>query len=192
VTASISPAGFMGYHEQDTPESGGISMDQNAMMEAWAKASSPGEAHHKLEPMIGTWDVQTSVWFGPGDPMVSGGKVTKRWALGGRFLLQDYEGDETPMGRFFGKGMLGYNNISKRYQSVWIDTMSTAMLVQTGDWEGDALVLVGDQHESISLGTVRVRSVTRIVTDDRHTFENFVTGPDGNEMRTLEVIHSRV
>ncbi|MCB9838428.1 MAG: DUF1579 family protein [Phycisphaeraceae bacterium] len=167
-------------------------MDQNAMIEAWRKASSPGAMHERLEPLIGTWDTQTRVWFGPGDPIVTKTRVTKEWALGGRFVLQDYAGEETSMGRFFGMGLLGYNNISKRYQSVWMDTMSTAMLIQTGDWVGEALTLVGDQHESISLGIVRVRSVTRIVSDDRHTFENFVTGPDGKEMRTLEVVHSRV
>ena len=166
-------------------------MEQNAMMEAWKRASAPSEGHERLAPMIGTWDVQTSVWFGPGDPMVSGGTVTKKWALDGRFLVQEYEGDETPIGRFFGMGTLGYNNMAKQYQSVWCDKMSTAMLVQAGGWERDALVLIGDQHESISLGQVRVRSVTRIVNDDRHTFENFVTGPDGNELRTLEVIHTR-
>ena len=166
-------------------------MDENAMMEAWFKASAPGEAHHRLEPMIGTWDARTSVWFGPGDPMISSGKVTKQWTLDGRFLLQDYEGDDTPMGRFVGKGLLGYSNMARRYESVWIDTMSTAILVQMGAWDGDALVLVGEGHETVSLGLVRVRSVTRIVSDARHTFENFVTGPDGNEMRTLEVIHTR-
>jgi len=167
-------------------------MDQNAMMEAWVRASSPGEAHHRLEPLVGSWETNTNVWFGPGDPMISSGKVTRQWALDGRFLMQEYEGEQTPMGSFFGKGMLGYNNLASRYESVWIDTMSTAILVQMGDWEGDALVLVGDQHESVSLGLVRVRSVTRIVSDDRNTFENFVTGPDGNEMRTLEVIYTRV
>lgn len=167
-------------------------MDQKTMMDAWVRASTPGEEHARLCPLVGTWAARTSVWFGPGDPMVSGGVVTKRWALEGRFLLQDYLGDETPMGRFFGMGTLGYNTISGRHQSVWMDTMSTAMLIQSGGWEGDALVVVGDQHESISLGTVSVRSVTRIVTDDRHTFENFVTGPDGKAMRTLEVVHTRV
>ena len=166
-------------------------MEQNAMMDAWVKASSPCAAHEQLEPMVGTWDAETRVWFGPGDPMVSTGKVTKQWALEKRFLLHDYEGEETPMGRFFGKGTLGYSNMAKRYESLWIDTMSTAMLFQTGNWEDDALTLIGDQHESISLGLVRVRSVTRIVSDDRNTFENFVTGPDGVEMRTLEVIHTR-
>lgn len=166
-------------------------MNQQELMDAWVAASSPCEEHHRLEPMIGSWNAKTSVWFGPGDPMVSAGVVTKRWALDGRFILHDYTGDQTPMGRFSGMGILGYNNISKKHQSVWIDTMSTSMLVQSGGWEGDALVVEGDQHESVSLGTVRVRSVTRIVSNDRHTFENYVTGPDGKEMRTLEVIHSR-
>lgn len=175
-----------------SPDTGEPPMEQNAMMDAWIKASSPCEEHAKLEPMVGSWDAQTSVWFGPGDPMVTTGKVVKQWALDKRFLLQDYDGEETPMGRFFGKGTLGYSNLAKRYESLWIDCMSTAMLFQTGNWDRDALVLVGDQHESISLGLVRVRSVTRIVSGDRHTFENFVTGPDGNEMRTLEVIYTRV
>lgn len=166
-------------------------MERNAMMEAWVKASSPCAAHEMLEPMIGSWDAKTSVWFGPGDPMISEGKVTKKWALEKRFMLQDYVGEDTPMGRFSGQGTLGYSNMAKRYESLWIDTMSTAMLFQTGAWENEALVLIGDQHESISLGLVRVRSVTRINSNDRHTFENFVTGPDGNEMRTLEVVHTR-
>ena len=166
-------------------------MDQNAIKEAWIKASSPCAAHRKLDPMTGEWDAQTKVWFGPGDPMVSTGRATRQWALGDRFQLIDYVGDDTPMGRFFGKGSLGYSNMAERYESVWIDSMSTAILVQYGNWEGDALVLIGEGHESISLGLVRVRSVIRIVSEDRHTFENFVTGPDGNEMRTLEVIYTR-
>jgi len=166
-------------------------MDQNAMMEAWMKASTPGEAHQRLAPMVGVWSAETTVWMGDNEPMVQRGAVQKEWMLDNRFIRQTFTGESSPMGQFFGFGLLGYNNIARQYESVWVDTMSTAMMLQHGDFEGDELVLTGDQHESITMGTVRVRSVNTIIGPDEHLFENYVKGEGGEEKRTLRVVYTR-
>jgi hypothetical protein len=169
-------------------------VDQQAIMEAWARASAPGAGHEALEPTIGVWRAKTTVWFGDGPPNVTGGRVEKKWSLDGRFVEMRYEGDPGPHGVFRGVGLLGYNNIAKRYESIWIDVMSTAMLFQTGQYDAakKALSIVGEQHESITGGTVRVRSVTTIRSKNEHVMENYVTGPDRREHRTLEVVQTRV
>src|SRR5688572_163038 len=60
-----------------------------AMMEAMVKAATPGEAHKKLDGMVGTWNTEIKMWMMPGsDPMTSSGTAENRWVLGGRYVEQ--------------------------------------------------------------------------------------------------------
>src|SRR3989442_441387 len=61
--------------------------DEKAMMEAWAKVATPGEAHKWLEPVVGTWDAKITMWMTPGaPPQESTGTSENKWVLGGRFV----------------------------------------------------------------------------------------------------------
>src|SRR5262249_5501714 len=82
--------------------------DEKAMMEAMQKAATPGEAHKKLEPLVGTFDTSVRMWMDPSKPPEdSAGTTANSWVLGNRYVEQRYEG--TFMGEpFSGIGFIGY------------------------------------------------------------------------------------
>ena len=41
---------------------------QEEMMKAWMAAATPGDAHKKLEPFVGSFMVKTKMWMDPSKP----------------------------------------------------------------------------------------------------------------------------
>jgi hypothetical protein len=131
-----------------------------------------------------------------GEPMVSTGIMTSTWQLGGRFLRQEYLADplEGFSDRFAGEGYWGYNTATGQYEGFWIDNASTTMQLEKG--QVDDRGKVWEMHsQSVHPGsgqTLNKRSVITLVDDDNHRMESFVTGPDGQEMRVMEIIYTRM
>ena len=62
-------------------------MDEKAAMEAMQKAATPGDAHKKLESMVGTFDAKVKMWMDPSKPPEeSTGTSESAWVLGNRFV----------------------------------------------------------------------------------------------------------
>src|SRR5687768_2128667 len=75
-------------------------MDEKAMMEAMQKAATPGDAHKKLDAMVGTFDAKVKMWMDPSKPAEeSTGTSVSTWVLGNRFVETKHEG--TFMGQPF-------------------------------------------------------------------------------------------
>ena len=69
-------------------------------------------------------------------PMESTGTCEQKLVLDGHYLQQIYTGDM--MGApFTGINLLGYNNHTRKYESVWIDSMSTAIYYFVGKGSAD-------------------------------------------------------
>ena len=104
--------------------------DQQAMMEAWKKASIPGEMHKKLNDMVGTFDASVRMWMDPTKPPEDSTAVSvNKWVLGDRFVESKYEG--TMMGEpFNGLGYTGYDNVQKRYVGTWMDSTTTGIMAE--------------------------------------------------------------
>ncbi len=105
-----------------------MSAEQRAMMETWAKAMAVGENHQRLARMAGDWDMTTKAWMAPGQPPTeSKGTVTNTMLLGGRVLQSQQRG--VMMGQpFEGVGLTGYDNVTGRHWTTWLDNMSTGPL----------------------------------------------------------------
>src|SRR6185503_17573914 len=70
-----------------------MSAEEKAMMDAWMKYATPGEAHKMLGNMVGTFDTKVTSWMQPGEPpMVSTGVSENKWVLGGRYIQQSFTG----------------------------------------------------------------------------------------------------
>ena len=66
---------------------------QKAEMEAMMKAATPGDAHKKLTPMVGTFTSDVKMFMQPGAPPTGGGGVSENtWALDGRWVEQHFPG----------------------------------------------------------------------------------------------------
>jgi hypothetical protein len=160
-------------------------------MEACAKAGTPGDAHRKLEPFAGTWKATVRHWMEPGaEPNVSTGVMNNTWVLGHRFLQQEYRDDS---GMFEGSGYWGFNNITGRYEGLWIDTMSTGLMTDAGDCDeaGKIWEMVGEADFPAAGHKMTKRSVITLHGPDRHTMEMYFIGPDGAEFKAMEIEYTR-
>jgi hypothetical protein len=162
-------------------------------MAAWLEAISPGEQHKLLEVFVGTWETKVLMWESPdqAEPTVSTGTAEMEWVLDGRYLKQSYSGTFMEM-PFIGLGYIGYDRAAGHYISVWMDTFSTGMMVETGtvDDEGKVFTSTGSYIDPMTGVLTETRSVQRVESPDRNVIEMYANGPDG-EFKMMELIYTR-
>jgi hypothetical protein len=165
---------------------------QKAQMDAWMKASTPGDAHKKLDGMVGTWDVKVKSWMEPGaPPMESTGSAVNAWVLGGRWMEEKFTGSFMGM-PFSGIGYTGYDNIKKQYIGTWMDSMSTAVMVSTGKGgSGNTWEFASSMDDPMSGKTMPVTEKVTFTDADHHTMEMWSPGPDGKMFKMMEIAYSR-
>ena len=171
-----------------------MSAEEKAMMEAWMKAATPGEAHKKLEPFVGSWDVTVKSWMSPGaPPMESTGSAESRWILGGRYIEERFQGNF--MGQpFNGIGYTGYDNTKKHYVSTWMDNMSTSVMYSAGnaDSSGKLMAFAANMADPTAAGkNVRVDMKISVADNDHHMMEMWGPAPDGTVYKSMEIRYTR-
>lgn len=185
--------GLAGAGEQQKPEHPTPADPQKqAMMEAWMKASTPGENHKLLEPMVGTFDAKVMMWEPGAAPSESAGVSVNTWILGGRFVQQKFNG--TYMGMpFEGVGFTGYDNVKKKFIGSWMDSMGTMMMVSvgTGDATGKVLTFECEMDDPMTGKPCKIREVARVVDANKHVFEMFGPDPAGKEYKMMEITYTR-
>ncbi len=111
------------------------------MMKEHFKVHTPGPFQKLIAGFAGTWDTETSMWWGPGEPSKSTGKSVNTMTCGGRFLKQAYSGSMMNM-PLKGEALLGHDNYGKRFQMTWHDQMTTSISVYEGPSTADAKAIV--------------------------------------------------
>jgi hypothetical protein len=167
---------------------------QKAAMDAMMKAATPGDAHKKLAPMVGTFDAKIKMWMEPGAaPMESSGKAVNEWVLGGRFVQQKFDG--TVMGQpFSGIGYTGYDNVKHTYVGTWMDSMSTGVMSSSGgdpDPSGKRWNFNASMMDPMSGEAMNIEERMTIVDNDHQIFEMYGPGPDGGMFKTMEITYTR-
>jgi hypothetical protein len=166
---------------------------EEEMMKAWMAVATPGEAHKKLEPIVGTFDVKTTSWMAPGKPPEeSTGTSENKWILGNRYVEQTVSG--TMMGQTFsGVGFTGYDNYKKKYVGTWMDTMGTMIMMSTGtmDASGKKLTSWSVMDDVVAKKPAKIKSLLTILDNDHHKFEMWGPGPDGKTLKVLEINYTR-
>jgi hypothetical protein len=165
--------------------------DEKAMMEAMAKAATPGDAHKKLEPFVGTFDAKVTMWADPSKPPEqSTGTSESKWVLGDRWVESQFQG--TFMGQpFSGIGYTGYDNVTKQYVGNWMDTMSTGMMVTKGTMAGKTMTMSGSMVDPMSGKAQPFREKVTVADNDHHTMEMWGPGPDGKMYKMMEITYER-
>ena len=168
--------------------------EQQAMMEAWQKAATPGENHKRLiSEFEGTWDTKATSWMDPSaPPSVDNGRSVNTAIFGGRQLRMEYSGKM--MGQpFEGLGYTGYNNVTGKYFSTWSDSMSTGLFVSEGDYDPASRTYTyrAQMPDPMQNGAlVPIRETVRIVDKDHVTFEMYETR-DGKENKSMQIEYTR-
>ena len=171
-----------------------IDSDQAEMMQAWQKASTPGTEHTMLKGLVGDWKVATKSWQSDGSaPEETIGSSTFKSILGGRFIQQDFKGKM--MGQpYEGSGMMGYNNVTKKFESTWHDSMSTASMRLEGTFNPATKVIseTGEYQDPVKKISQKMRSEFKIIDKNNATFTMYM--PDmvtGKDYKAMEQIYKR-
>jgi hypothetical protein len=168
-------------------------MDMQKMMQIYKRVGTPGAPHKRLASLAGSWITKTTALLMDPDtpPMVSKGTCKQQMILDGRFLLQEYTGDM--MGSTFkGINLIGYDNYTKKYVSIWVDSMSTAIYFfeGTASRNGKTITQVS-RYDDPARGPLTWRSVSRIVDDNTMLYEMYQTPKRGKEEKMMEMTLTR-
>jgi hypothetical protein len=170
-----------------------MTAEQKAMFEAYEKAAKPGEQHKQLEALVGTWTTKQSMWMDPSaPPMTETGTSSNTLVLGGRHLRSDFSSKW--MGKpFTGIGYTGYDNVTGKFYSSWMDDASTGLFIAHGDYDAatKTYTFTGEMADAAKAGAkVPMREVLRIVDNDHHVFEMYETR-DGKEAKVMQIEYAR-
>lgn len=167
--------------------------DEEAMMKAWAEASTPGEMHKALAQRVGTWDMKYEM-MDPMDPaktITSTGTVTTKAIFGGRFVQSEAKGEMMGM-PFEGMEITGYNNTSKQFETVWLDSMGTMIVHSTGthDAATKTTTMTGTMDDPMTGKKMPMRYVITDKTPDLFTFDMY-TSAEGQEVKMMTITYTR-
>jgi hypothetical protein len=169
-----------------------VKMDMQAMMEVYKKVGTPGAPHKVLAGLEGSWTTKARSWMEPDKPpRESTGTCESRLLLGGRYLQQEFTGD---MGgeAFRGINILGYDNHTKKYLSVWIDSMSTGIYFFEGTAGPDGKTITQEsRYDDPVKGSILWRSVTKIKDDNTLEYTMYLTPKRGKEEKMMEMTATR-
>ncbi len=169
-------------------------MSEQATMDAWMQAIAPGKEHELLSRMQGEWDVTLKSWMNPGEPpMESHGTARLTMVLNGHSLAEAFRGHMMGMD-YEGYGVLGFDSYRKEWWQTWIDNMGTGIYYARGKAGSDlkTATMTGKTDNAMkNLKDLDMRSVYTFTSDDQHTMESWVKGPDGKEMKTMEIQYRR-
>jgi len=163
-------------------------IDMQTIMEIYKKVGTPGEPHKLLAHLEGIWTTRTRGWMEPDKPpVVSTGLCEQKLVLDGHYLQQVYTGDMMGV-PFTGINLLGYNNHTGKYESVWLDSMSTAIYYFEGTASADGRTITQEcSYDDPVRGLSVWRSVTKIKDDNTMEFEMFITPKGGKKEKMMEM-----
>lgn len=156
------------------------------------EAMKVGPAHAGFAKMAGTWDVAQTMFMPDGKTMQSKGKQVVRLVLGGLGVAFDYEGE---MGgqKMVGHGFQTWIPGKSKYEGFWFDNFSI-----NGGSHGwatyDEKTKTMDEHMTgpgPDGKDMPMHMVTKVNSDDKMTMTMFMAGPDGKEMKFMEMVYTR-
>lgn len=160
-----------------------------ATIQAWTEANKVGDNQIKLALQFsGTWKTTSTVWMtADATAATSEGVATFSSAFGGRFVEGNF--DTKLFGLpFKGKQIFGYNNTTKQFESMWIDSETTGFQFTTGTRDDqNNIVWTGTTTDPVSGTKKTVKAKTSFPESGKMVFEMWDTTSDGKEFRALQI-----
>ena len=151
----------------------------------------PGAEHTRLGRLAGDWTVVSKYSFGPDAPAQEfRGEAHAKAILGGRFVQFDETAAE------FGQPVerhktWGFNNASKKYESTWRYTGSTAAMNLVGTSADGGRTITGSA--SFEGGKREEKFTWKLEVTDVDHFSSTLTSPasDGHPAATFTAVYTR-
>lgn len=166
-------------------------------MKACMAAGAPGKMHEQLAKEAGVWYGKTTIWMGPDAEPAKGECVaTVTPIMEGRFVKWDMAGQIPAMGAYTGLGLYGFDNVSQKLTSAWIDNRGTGISTGEGEQSSDGRTRTWKFTANcpVAKKAVTFREVETLTSPDAKTVETFITDPkSGKEFRmmALELTRNR-
>lgn len=190
-TATLTPPAGHGDMQMPQLPKGWTEAD----MQACSMAAMPGEMHKQLQKGVGVWNGKSTMWMAPDMPPATFDCTsTVTSVLDGRFTRCEVTGDMPGMGPFNGIGYYGFDNVSKKYQSTWIDNCSTGIMNGNGDASSDGKTMTWISHYNcpITQKPTTMREVDTWTGKDTMTFELYGIDPKtGKEFKMMKCDYTR-
>lgn len=186
VAPALAQQGQQGQPPQMSPE-------QQAQMEAFMKAGMLGPQHQAMAAEAGAYDLSIKSFMEPGaPPMESKGTATRQMIMGGRVLIEDVKSDMMGM-PFTGQGMRGYDNVTGKYWGTWVDNMSTGLMTSEGtcNEQQKTCAFTGEMNDPVTKKPTKLRMNTKMTSPTSEVFEMYAPGPDGKEMKMMEITYTK-
>lgn len=163
-----------------------------ADMQACMLAGTPGKMHELLARDAGEWQGKCSMWMPPGggEPMTSAVTSTAAPILDGRFLKVEVAGEMPGMGPYSGHGLYGFDNVSQKFVSTWIDNHITGIMYGTGEVspDGKKLTWTYNYNCPVTKKPAVIREVETITGPNTKTLESFGADPkSGKEYQMMRI-----
>ncbi|MES2069195.1 MAG: DUF1579 family protein [Pseudomonadota bacterium] len=171
----------------------------------WIRRGLPGAGHAAVAPLVGTWRVQMGIYgtLGRRDdepPITSDDIIARReWVAGGRYLEDTTEGT-LEGSRYWRRGWLGYSNMDRCYEWVTIDGVNSEMMSYASKKGSGPVTTIslngvftdqGVAGEAYAGKAIRMRTLIRIESNDRHTIELYFTRPGDKERLATRAVYTR-
>lgn len=169
---------------------------QAEMMQKMQAYSTPGPEHKHLAEYAGNWNYTSKFWMSAeAKPEESKGTAVNKMILGGRYLEQQVKG-KTMGQNFEGRGLMGFDNVTKTYQEIWIDNMGTGIMTSTASYDPAAKTMTetGEYTCPVSeSGKAKFRAETKMMDKDNYVYTMYGTGmdPKGKEFKMMELTYKR-
>lgn len=161
-------------------------------MKKWMDAMTPGDMQKGMAKMAGDWNFTTKFWMAPGqEPATSEGTAKYEMLLGGRYLKVTASGNMMGM-PFEGVGITGFNNVTKMFESSWIDNFGTGVMYMTGTMDDKGMItLKGSMVDPLSGKTQMERQTLRSEGDNKYIMEMYDTKDGQPEVKAMELTYIR-
>jgi hypothetical protein len=155
-------------------------------------ATGPGTEHRSLEPLVGSWSLETTWRVAGQEPVRAKGTSENRLVLGGRFLLCEASSGEGDA-RIEAMSVYGFDARRKQFFAVMLDNLHTYPLQPTGNYEPAtrSFVFSGKERDEVTGAAFAYRLLLRVESADRHTVELFVDVPGGVPLKVLDAVYTR-
>ncbi|MFN0007857.1 MAG: DUF1579 domain-containing protein [Planctomycetota bacterium] len=174
---------------QDKGEGAPPDMDP-AMMMKMMELATPGEPHKELAKLVGTWEIDYKMRWGPDMPwMDTKGTGEVKPLLGGRYVMETVQFEVMGM-PMEGLHILGYDNMKKEYISLWADSMSTWWVTSRGKESADGTIEYKGTMIDVA-GERPYRMVIHPKSDDLHEAEMYDTIPPAGEVKVMTITSKR-
>ena len=159
---------------------------------AWMEAGTPDAHHESLGRFVGDWNAEVTFRMGPDAPEeTSVGRQKSEMIYDGRFLRSTFEGDMGGM-PFEGMSLMGYDKIEKKFVSIWVDSMSTMIFMESGTYDEATKTYTMTASFTDPMGQkVKSKHVMRYESADRYVFEMHEAKGGGDWFNSGTIVYTR-